>query len=68
VYFTARDASSNILSIGVGTAPSILGPYTDLGQPLIRQDNMGSIDATILNTSEGKNYVVFKDDGNDKQP
>ena len=37
VYFTARD-KAGLLSIGVAIGPTPLGPFTDSGQPLARDD------------------------------
>lgn len=45
-----------------------MGPYLDNGIQLARQDSMGSIDATVLHELNGDNYLVWKDDGNGKQP
>lgn len=34
-YFTARSAQNNALSIGVAWADNVLGPYHDVGGPLV---------------------------------
>jgi len=66
LYFTARDRDG-VLCIGVATSDSITGPYVDSGKQLVKQDQMGSIDATVLKL-DNVNYLVWKDDGNGKQP
>jgi arabinan endo-1,5-alpha-L-arabinosidase len=62
-YFSARNADGR-LSIGAAYAASALGPYTDIGHPLIHDANMGLIDASEINASNGKKYVLWKEDGN----
>ncbi len=63
-YYSARKTSDGVLSIGAATAPSPLGPFTDLGAPLIHDANMGLIDVSELNASTGEAYVLWKEDGN----
>ena len=62
-YFTAR-ASNGRLSIGAATASSPLGPFTDLGAPLVQDPSLGLIDATEFEDSSGTPYLVWKVDGN----
>ncbi|SEN17177.1 Glycosyl hydrolases family 43 [Stigmatella aurantiaca] len=62
-YYTAR-ATNGVLSIGAATAPSPLGPFTDLGRPLIQDTKMGMIDATFFTDTAGTKYLVWKADGN----
>lgn len=61
-YFTARHQDGR-LSIGAATAASVLGPFTDLGQPLVHDATMGMIDATEFDDG-GTPYLVWKADGN----
>lgn len=63
VYFTAR-AGDGRLSIGAATAPSALGPFTDLGRPLVHDAGMGLIDASELEAPDGSRYLLWKEDGN----
>jgi hypothetical protein len=63
VYFSARNAGGQ-LSIGAASAPSPLGPFTDVGHPLIQQSGMGLIDASEVNAADGTPYVLWKEDGN----
>jgi arabinan endo-1,5-alpha-L-arabinosidase len=63
-YYSARKASDGKLSIGAASAPSPLGPFTDLGAPLIHDANMGLIDVSEFNTTAGTHYVLWKEDGN----
>ncbi|RKG81605.1 glycosyl hydrolase [Corallococcus exercitus] len=62
-YFTARHQDGK-LSIGAATATSALGPFTDLGQPLVHDAGMGMIDATFFYDTAGVPYLVWKADGN----
>ncbi|WP_257452081.1 glycoside hydrolase family 43 protein [Archangium lipolyticum] len=62
-YYTARHVNG-ALSIGAATAPSALGPFTDLGRPLVHDTTMGMIDATVFTDTAGKRYLVWKADGN----
>ena len=62
-YFTARHTDGR-LSIGAATATSATGPFTALAQPLVHDTTMGMIDATEFADSDGKPYLVWKEDGN----
>jgi GH43 family beta-xylosidase len=62
-YFTARHADGQ-LSIGAATAPTALGPFTDIGAPLVHQASMGSIDPHEFLAPDGTTYLLWKDDGN----
>lgn len=62
-YFTARH-NDGMLSIGAATAPSALGPYTDIGHPLLHDASMGLIDANHYEDPQGKHYLIWKEDGN----
>lgn len=60
-YYTTRN-KAGVLSIGVATATSPTGPFTDSGAPLV-EDSIGAIDATFAEDG-GKQYVIWKTDGN----
>ncbi|MBM7118250.1 glycoside hydrolase family 43 protein [Archangium primigenium] len=62
-YYTARH-TNGVLSIGAASASSPLGPFTDLGRPLVHDVNMGMIDATFFTDTAGTKYLVWKADGN----
>jgi beta-xylosidase len=62
VYFAARGADG-MLAVGAASSSSSLGPYTDLGQPLVHDSSMGLIDPSEINTPDGA-YVIWKVDGN----
>ncbi|MFP2958414.1 glycoside hydrolase family 43 protein [Myxococcus sp. 1LA] len=62
-YFTARHSDGK-LSIGAATSTSALGPFTDLGRPLVHDTAMGMIDATFFTSTTGTPYLVWKADGN----
>ncbi|MFL5355967.1 glycoside hydrolase family 43 protein [Archangium sp.] len=62
-YFTARHTDGK-LSIGAATATSAVGPFTDIGRPLVHDTTMGMIDATFFTDTTGRKYLVWKADGN----
>lgn len=62
-YFSAQNSDGK-LSIGAASASSSLGPFTDIGAPLIHDPNMGLIDASEFNDTDGSHYVLWKEDGN----
>jgi len=67
VYYTARRAEPNrrgTLCVAVATAPRATGPYTDHG-PLVCQE-AGSIDAYATTDERGRRYLLWKEDGNDR--
>ncbi|MBD3630195.1 MAG: family 43 glycosylhydrolase [Cyclobacterium sp.] len=63
-YYTARDKSSNRLSVAVASSSSPTGIFEDHG-PLVAQE-FGSIDAYEVRDDDGKIYVLWKEDGNSK--
>jgi GH43 family beta-xylosidase len=71
VYFTAREPGTNILCIGVATSDVITGPYKDVGHPIVRSSEVGSIDVSVLTVEGGaatEYYLIWKDDGNGNRP
>lgn len=62
-YFTARHQDGQ-LSIGAATAPSAVGPFADIGHPLLHDAGMGLIDANMYRDPNGKRYLIWKEDGN----
>jgi len=69
VYFAARH-TTGILCVGVGYSnTTILGPYYDIGYPLIYNSSIGSIDPTYFSDrTSGQGYLFWKEDGNGKIP
>ena len=69
VYYTARrddgKDKKGTLCVAVATADKPAGPYTDKG-PLVCQE-MGSIDAFFIRDENDKPFLVWKEDGNDRQ-
>ncbi|HET6613728.1 MAG TPA: glycoside hydrolase family 43 protein [Kofleriaceae bacterium] len=63
VYFSARNKADGKLAVGAGTATDILGPYTDIGHPLVHDPNPGVIDASYVEDGD-KHYLLWKVDGN----
>ena len=84
MYYTATEIQSGDQCIGVATASSPLGPYTDTAsQPMVcqngtgwsdptvdsTQDLGGSIDPDIFtDTTSGASYLIWKSDGNHLSP
>jgi beta-xylosidase len=66
-YYTARDATRR-LCIGAACADTPLGPWTDLGRPLLRDDRVGMIDSHCFEDRDGRRYLYWKADGNDLRP
>jgi arabinan endo-1,5-alpha-L-arabinosidase len=64
VYFSAIDGASGTFAVGVGSAGAPLGPYQDLGKPLLTEPKPGAIDAHYFRASSGKHYLLWKVDGN----
>ena len=66
-YFTARD-EAGLLCIGAATAASMAGPWQDLGRPLLRDPDVGLIDAHLFQDEDGRRYLYWKEDGNGAEP
>jgi GH43 family beta-xylosidase len=64
VYYSARNAADGSLALGAATADDPLGPYTDLGRPLLHDPNPGVIDAHYFEAPDGSRYLTWKVDGN----
>jgi len=62
-YYTARD-DEGMLRVGAATAPRVEGPYTDLGEPLVAEPDIGVIDPTFFKDDDGRQYLYWKEDGN----
>ncbi len=63
IYYTAR-TKAHKLCIGMAYADHPVGPYTDIGGPLIEQTDLGLIDATYFKDSSNKSFLIYKTDGN----
>jgi beta-xylosidase len=61
-YFTSVDGA-NVLSVGATHASSLLGPYTDIGAPLV-ENAQGAIDPTFFEYDDGSRWLLYKIDGN----
>ena len=60
-YYSAHDGRT--FHVGVATADNILGPYTDLGRPLVSDPAFGVIDANFFLDDDGRQYLYWKEDG-----
>ncbi|NMH99530.1 family 43 glycosylhydrolase [Pseudonocardia acidicola] len=58
VYYAASDGAH--MSVGVATANTILGPYTDLGRPLVDR-GMEAIDPNFFRDDDGRQYLYWKE-------
>lgn len=61
-YFTAVNGN-DVLSIGVASATSMLGPFTTTSGPLV-ENPVGIIDPNFFEDDNGIRYVLQKVDGN----
>ncbi|HPB95586.1 MAG TPA: glycoside hydrolase family 43 protein, partial [Polyangiaceae bacterium] len=59
-YFTAQH-TNGARSIGAATAPSALGPFEDIGKPLLNHASKIIIDANQYQDPNGKLYLVWKE-------
>jgi arabinan endo-1,5-alpha-L-arabinosidase len=67
-YFTARVAPDGRLAIGAARASDPLGPYQDIGQPLVHDTSVSMIDATYFKAADGRHYLFWKSNGNALDP
>ena len=67
-YFTARVAPDGRLAIGAARASDALGPYEDIGQPLVHDTTVSMIDASYFRGSDGRHYLFWKSNGNALDP
>jgi arabinan endo-1,5-alpha-L-arabinosidase len=65
-YYTARHQQGQ-LAIGVATATSVEGPWTDRGEPLVLDPAVGWIDAHLLQDPSGL-FLYYKGDHNGLRP
>ena len=65
MYFTSREGTSGVQCLGVAFAADPSGPFIDdRDEPLLCQRDLGgSIDASV-HASDGRRYLVWKNDGN----
>lgn len=63
-YFSAKSGASGTFAIGAATAPTPTGPFQDIGHPLVTEPAPGAIDAHYFRASSGKEYLLWKVDGN----
>jgi len=66
LYYTAHDIASGRQCIGAATSRSPAGPFTPVGTaPLVcPAADGGAIDPAAFVDSDGKRYLVYKNDGN----
>ncbi len=63
--YTARATQGSVLSIGLATSSSPLGPWTHGPAPAITSSSMGYIDGSFFRDPvSGTPFVVWKSDGN----
>lgn len=61
-YFSARDRSSGVLSLGVAFSKNITGPYVDIGQALWTEpfNPFGTIDVHFHQSKNDVKYLFWK--------
>lgn len=66
MYFTGPSAAVGRMCIGAATASNPLGPFTSVGNaPLVCNGSEGGdIDPASFVESDGKRYLLYKNDGN----
>ncbi len=62
-YFSAR-ATDGHLALGAATASDPLGPFTDIGRPLLSDPHPGVIDVHHFEAPDDRHFLVWKLDGN----
>lgn len=67
VYYTARASVTNRLCIGAAAARTPLGPYRDLGRPLVSAP-VTVLDPTFLRDDDGRQYLYWKADAGPGNP
>jgi arabinan endo-1,5-alpha-L-arabinosidase len=69
LYYAGRRASAGDMAIGVGTADSPIGPFHDLGHPLLTkspgQPPYTALDPFVMRVPSGRVYLYY---GSDSQP
>jgi GH43 family beta-xylosidase len=66
IYYTAWSKTDDRQHIGVGQSTNPAGPFTAIGAtPFVDQANIGgAIDSSVFTESDGRRYLVWKNDGN----
>jgi len=66
IYYTAWSKTDGRQHIGVGQSTNPGGPFTPIGAtPFVDQASLGgAIDPSVFTESDGKRYLVWKNDGN----
>lgn len=68
VYYAARH-KDGMLCIGAALSKDVLGPYVDLGFPLIHNTSVGMIDPHYFEDPvSGLSYLFWKEDANGLNP
>jgi beta-xylosidase len=69
VCYYAANGVDGWFKIGVATAPSPTGPFTDKGNPLVSNANFSLIDPSFFHDpNTGKNYLLWKNNKNALSP
>jgi GH43 family beta-xylosidase len=66
IYYTAWSKTDGRQHIGVGQSTNPKGPFTAIGStPFVDQASLGgAIDSSVFTESDGRRYLVWKNDGN----
>jgi arabinan endo-1,5-alpha-L-arabinosidase len=58
LYFSASQPDTGEMAIGVATAPSPIGPFTDSGAPIVTGPTFSAIDPFVL-SEDGRHYLYW---------
>jgi arabinan endo-1,5-alpha-L-arabinosidase len=61
LYFTASETAGGSSAIGVATAPTPLGPWTDSGDPAVDPlpDGRWAFDPDVITNTDGSHWLLF---------
>ena len=59
LYFSAARRDTGEMAIGVATAPSASGPFTDSGGPIVTGPSFTAIDPFVLLAADGRPYLYW---------
>ena len=67
-YYAAFSPKHGQMCIGAARGPSVTGPWTDLGQPLVCDKGVGLIDPNAYTDGKGRHFLYYKTDANALHP
>lgn len=68
-YITTREDATGRFAIGAAVADKPEGPFYDIGEPIVRNESVGLIDANYFeDPNTRRKYLLWKEDQNDFNP